>query len=150
MPAENRTTAPLPAEVQAAYDRFAAPVRARLLAIRQLILRTAERTAGVGPLTETLKWGEPAYLTAAIGSGSTIRLGQPKLSPDDCAIYFNCNTSLVDSFRGRFTDAFRYEGNRAILLRVSDPLPETALAICLSIALTYHPRNRRDRPVSGR
>lgn len=134
---------PLPPEVRAAYERFAAPVRERLLAVRRLIFRTAAETAGVGPLTETLKWGEPAYLTEATRSGSTIRLGRPKLAPARCAVFFNCNTGLVDGFRTRFPDAFRYEKNRAILLEETGPLPETPLAICLAAALTYHRDKRR-------
>lgn len=46
--------------------------------MRRLIVATAAETSGVGPLTEMLKWGEPAYLTEATVSGSTIRLGLPK------------------------------------------------------------------------
>lgn len=143
MAIEDPTTAPMPADVRAAYDRFAAPVRDRLLEIRRLIFRTAADTEGVGPLTETLKWGEPAYLTAESGSGSTIRLGQPKASPGDCAVFFNCNTGLVDGFRAQFPDAFRYQKNRAIVLDASGPLPEAALEICLAMALTYHSQRKR-------
>jgi hypothetical protein len=61
--------------VAAAFSIFPAGVRARLLEVRELIFETAADIKGVGPLTETLKWGEPAYLTQATGSGSTIRLG---------------------------------------------------------------------------
>ena len=64
----------MPADVAAAFSGFPASVRARLLEVRDLIFETAVAIEGVGPLTETLKWGEPAYLTLATGSGSTIRL----------------------------------------------------------------------------
>jgi hypothetical protein len=79
-----------------------------------------------------------AYLTEATGSGSTIRLGWIRSSEQDCAILFNCRTTLVDSFRSRFPEAFAYHKNRAILLTASGPLPEVPLSICLSMALTYH------------
>jgi hypothetical protein len=46
-----------------------------LLALRRVIFATAAATPGVGVLTETLKWGEPAHVTAETASGSTIRLG---------------------------------------------------------------------------
>jgi Domain of unknown function (DU1801) len=129
---------PVPADVAAAFDAFPAAVRARLLEIRTLIFATAETLEGVGPLTETLKWGEPAYLTEASGSGSTIRLGWARASERDCAVLFNCRTTLVETFRDRFAEMFAYQKNRAIQLRASEPLPEPALSICLGMALTYH------------
>jgi hypothetical protein len=118
----------------------------RLMEVRRLILETARTLAGVGPLTETLKWGEPAYLTAATGSGSTVRLGCVKSSASVCAVLFNCNTNLVETFRTHFPDAFGYEKNRAILLPVAGPFPEAPLAICLSMALTYHVRGKASSP----
>uniref|UniRef100_UPI002F3F37FA DUF1801 domain-containing protein n=1 Tax=Aminobacter sp. NyZ550 TaxID=2979870 RepID=UPI002F3F37FA len=131
----------MPAAVAVAFAAFPAPVRARLLDIRRLILSTAAETSGVGPLTETLKWGEPAYLTETSGSGSTIRLGWPKPGGRTCAVYFNCQTTLVESFRAHFGETFAYQGNRALLLDVDKPLP-APLAICLAMALTYHRRQR--------
>jgi hypothetical protein len=108
--------------------------------VRSLIFETAARVEGVGHLTETLKWGEPAYLTEATGSGSTIRLGWFRSSERDCAVLFNCRTTLVDDFRDWFPDAFAYEKNRAILLDSSEPLPQAPLSACLGMALTYHRR----------
>jgi hypothetical protein len=111
-----------------------------LLDVRRLILQTAAETEGVGPVTETLKWGEPAYLTMASGSGSTIRLGRVPSSARDCAVLFNCRTTLIETFRGQFADVFGFEKNRALLLSTASPLPETELSICLRMALTYHRR----------
>jgi hypothetical protein len=132
--------APMPAEVAAAFSVFPDRVRARLLEVRDLIFETSARAKGVGPLTETLKWGEPAYLTEATGSGSTIRLGWLRSSERDCAVLFNCRTTLVDDFRSQFPDVFAYEKNRAVLLDAGEPLPEIPLSTCLLMALTYHRR----------
>jgi hypothetical protein len=132
----------MPAAVAAAFATFPSPVRARLLEVRALILATAAETSGVGPLTETLKWGEPAYLTEASGSGTTIRLGWPKSGGQTCAVFVNCRTTLVEHFRAHFGDVFAYQGNRAILLDASRPLPAGPLAICLAMALTYHRQKR--------
>jgi hypothetical protein len=96
----------MPADVAAVFSAFPAHVRARLLEVRELIFETAADIEGVGPLTETLKWGEPAYLTQATGSGSTIRLGWFRSSARDCAVLFNCRTTLVDDFRSQFPDVF--------------------------------------------
>lgn len=104
----------MPPNVAEAFAAFPDRVRARLLEVRGLIFETAARMEGVGALTETLKWGEPAYLTEASGAGSTIRLGRSRSSERECAVLFNCRTTLVDDFRDRFSDAFVYEKNRAI------------------------------------
>ncbi|MGI9414318.1 MAG: hypothetical protein ACR2PM_11650 [Hyphomicrobiales bacterium] len=52
-------------DVRAVFDSYPKQTRDRLLALRGLILDTAARTEGVGALEETLKWGQPSYLTSA-------------------------------------------------------------------------------------
>jgi hypothetical protein len=129
---------PMPQDVQAAFDTFPPEVRHRLAEIRQMIFDIAAEDPRIGTITETLKWGEPAYLTEATGSGSTIRLGWPRRKPDHAAVYFICRTTLVDESRERFGDFFRYEGNRAVLIPVSSEVASAPLAMMLSAALTYH------------
>jgi hypothetical protein len=129
---------PMPPHVVAAFRVFPGPVRERLEKVRALIFSVACRNPNIGPLTETLKWGEPAYLTEATGSGSTSRLGWPKPRPNHAAIYFNCKTTLVPTFRDNFPNAFEYSGNRAILLAVDEPVDEDALSFCIGMALKYH------------
>ncbi len=131
---------PIPADVAAVFSAFPERVRARLLEVRNLIFETAAASESVGPLTETLKWGEPAYLTVATRSGTTIRLGWVRSSERKCAVLFNCRTTLVDDFREQFPDVFVYEKNRAILLDANKPLPRVPLSTCLGMALTYHRR----------
>lgn len=131
---------PMPADVAAVFDAFPTAIGRRLRDIRGLIFKTAARLDGVGPLTETLKWGEPAYLTEASGSGTTIRLGWLRPSEAHCAVLFNCKTTLVETFRERFPDTFAYQKNRAVLLPMAKPVSETELSICLGMALTYKKR----------
>jgi hypothetical protein len=130
----------MPATVAAVFAAYPECVRARLLEVRELIFDTAADIEAVGPLTETLKWGEPAYLAEATGSGSTIRLGRSRSPERECAVLFHCRTTLVDDFRERFPGVFAYEKNRAILLNARDPLPVPPLSTCLGMALTYHRR----------
>jgi hypothetical protein len=137
------TDPPMTANVSAAFEALPAETRDRLKTLRALIFATAAATPGVGPLTETLKWGEPAYLTEASKSGSTIRLGVPKGAPARCAIYLNCKTSLVEEYRAAFADVLAFEGNRAVLLDSEQPLPKQALAQVFAMALTYHRRKRK-------
>jgi hypothetical protein len=92
---------------------------------------------GVGPVEETLKWGEPSYITK---SGSTIRIDWKKPSPHQYAMYFNCNTRLVETFKELYSDTFNYEGNRAIVFDEDDEIPIDELKQCISASLTYHAR----------
>lgn len=131
-------TPEMPSDVETAFARFSEETRSRLLAIRALIYQTAQTTEGTGRLTETLKWGEPAYLTAVSKSGTTIRLGVAKSAPEECAIFFNCKTSLIHQFREQFAGCFRFEGNRALIIPAQSELPVTELTICIRAALTYH------------
>lgn len=132
----------LPAEIAAAWARHPAAVQVRLLELRGLVFAVAAETEGVGRLDEALKWGEPAYLTAASGSGTTIRLGASKTAPGAAAVLVNCRTSLVDGYREQFGDVFDFEGTRALIVRADGPLPEVPLRICLRAALLYHRRQR--------
>jgi hypothetical protein len=120
-------------------------IRLQLLALRKLIFEVAASTEGVGVLEEALKWGEPAYITSQSKSGSTIRLGWKKSSPTQYAIYFNCQTNLVESFRTLFPSEFKFQGNRAIVFDVDEVIATDALCFCIAAALTYH----RDK-ISGR
>jgi hypothetical protein len=90
-----------------------------------------------------LKWGEPAYLTEASKSGTTIRLGTAKSAPEECAVLFNCKTTLIETFRTLFADDFAFESNRALVVSTSGSMPHEPLTLCLRAALTYHRRNGR-------
>lgn len=130
--------------VAAAFDRAVPEIRSRLLELRALILDTAAGTDGVGEIEETLKWGEPAYLTPRTRSGSTIRLGVIKSEPDRYALHFNCQTDLVERFRAWFGRELRFDGNRSIVLCLDEPIPAESLRTCIAAALTYH-RDKRAR-----
>ena len=131
---------PVPGPVAEALSRYPEPMRVRLLEIRGIVFSVAAETNGVGPLTETLKWGEPAYLTEASKSGTTIRLGTAKSAPDKCAVLFNCKTTLVETFRAHFAEDFAFEGNRALVVPATGALSREPLILCLRAALTYHRR----------
>ena len=130
---------PAVGEVFEAYPR---PVKAKLLALRRLIFDTAKATQGVGALEETLKWGQPSYLTTESKSGSTVRIDQVKAEAGQVAVYFHCQTNLVETFRELYPK-LRYAGNRAILLDAADKLPEAELRHCVALALTYHLGKRK-------
>jgi hypothetical protein len=131
------------AAVAKVFATYPPQLRRRLLAMRRLIFEVAKQTEGVGRLEETLKWGEPAYVTAQTGSGSTIRINRHKKQDRQYAVYFHCQTTLVDSFRGLFPDQFKFEGNRCIVFDAGDRVPTAELKICIGMALTYHQKRGR-------
>ena len=135
--------------VAKAFEAYPPKIRRKLLALRELILQTAASTQGVGQLDETLKWGEPAYLTTESGSGSTVRIDWKASKPNQYAMYFNCQTTLVETFKTLFPNEFTYEGNRAIVFQESAPIPEDALAFCVAAALTYHRTGKAKRAGSA-
>src|SRR5882672_1853272 len=128
--------------VDAVFSAYPNPIKAKLLRLRRLIFDTAKTTQGVGTLEEALKWGQPSYLTTETKSGSTIRIDQVKLTPGQYALYFHCQTNLVETFRELYPE-LRYGGNRSILLDVKEKLPEAALRHCVALALTYHLNKRK-------
>lgn len=136
-----KTTVAVPFEnksVARVFENFPPEVRRKLLTLRKLIFKTALSTQGVGTLEETLKWGEPAYVTTESKSGTTIRIGWKKSRPSQYAMYFHCQTNLIETFRMLFPNEFKFEGNRAVLFNISDIVPVDSLAFCIATALTYH------------
>ena len=126
-------------EIAATFASYDDAVRLELLALRELILDTAEETAGVGTVEEALRWGQPSYLTTETRSGSTIRIAPTGPGSDyDYAMFFICHTNLIERFSHIFGDALAYDGNRALVFSVGDELPEDELRECVAMALTYH------------
>jgi len=128
-------------KVAALFRAYPPAMRAKLLALRELILDVAAQMPGVGPLTETLKWGQPSYLTDATGAGTTVRLDRRKTG-EGYALYFHCWSGLVGQFRDLYGDTFRYEGARALLFASGERLPVKALRHCIGLALTHHLRKK--------
>jgi hypothetical protein len=129
-------------DVASVFAAYPLGIRRRMLALRQLIFETAARTEGVGEIVETLKWGEPAYLTLN-KTGTTLRLGWKPRDPARYALYVNCQTDLVARFRDMFAPHLTFEGNRAIIFDVDETVPTEQVAICVAAALTYHRRKTR-------
>lgn len=135
-------------EVRAKFDAYPLTARRRLLALRELVFRVAAATPGVGEVDESLKWGEPTY-TPRNKAGSPFRMDWKAKAPDDYAVYFHCQTGLVEMFKTLFPSDFRFAGNRALVLALDSKVPVDELAVCISAALTYHRNKRKDPPVSA-
>ncbi|GAB5536388.1 MAG: DUF1801 domain-containing protein [Rubricoccaceae bacterium] len=124
--------------VVAAFERYPPAVREKLLRLRQLVLDTAATTEGVGTIEETLKWGEPSYVTRAPKSGTTVRLASVRGTDDRVGLFVNCQTTLIGTFRQMYPDRFTFDGTRAITFHVDEPIPTDELRHCIALALCYH------------
>jgi len=122
-------------EVEAVFNNYPEQVREKMLKLRRLILETANEEEHILEIEETLKWGEPAYLTK---TGSTIRIDWKEKNPDQYAIYFKCTSKLVPTFKALYSDFFTFEGNRAIVFKMNDRIPEIEVKNCIATGLSYH------------
>lgn len=122
-------------EVELVFNNYPDSVRNKMLMLRKLVIETAKETDGITKLEETLKWGEPSYLTKI---GSTIRMDWKQKSPDQYAMYFQCTSRLVETFRIIFKNRFDFEEKRAIVFGLENEIPTEELKYCIKAALTYH------------
>lgn len=128
------------AAVAEVFATYLPAQRKRLNELRDIIYQVAATTEGVGAIDEALRWQQPSYLTPETGSGSTVRIDAIKGQQDKYAMYFHCQTGLVDQFKLLYPKLFKFEGKRAIIFNVAHELPQAELRHCVSLALTYHLR----------
>ena len=131
-------------EVAEVFRRYPHKMQQNILFLRQLVLETAAETEDVGIVEETLKWGEPSYVSKG---GSTIRMDWKDKYPHQYAMYFHCKTKLVDTFKELYKDKLKFEGNRAIIFNEDDEVAVEELKHCIVLSLTYH--SRKHLPMLG-
>jgi Domain of unknown function (DU1801) len=129
--------------VAATFDGYPVGARKKLMQLRESIFAVAATTENVGVIEETLKWGEPAYLTTESRTGSTIRIAWKRSKPNQYAMYFICTTNLVETFRSMFPEDFCFEGNRAIVFQTASAVPWDAVQFCIATALTHRQNSGR-------
>lgn len=120
-------------------DRYDEPLRSKLVELREAIFEVA-RDKNVGPVEETQKWGQPAYLTTS-GSGTTIRIDRDETHGGALALHVSCNSSLVAEWRERFPGMV-FGGERSVHLALDADLSDPRLRMCIADALTYHRRKK--------
>ncbi len=119
-------------DVFANYPDF---VKDKMHYLRELIIETAEEIPEITDLEETLKWGEPSFLTK---TGSTLRIDWKEKTPNQYQMYFKCTSKLVETFKFVFGELFEYEKNRAIIFQLEQEIPVSELKKCIKATLMYH------------
>lgn len=120
--------------VETVFANYPDFVRDKMQFLRELVIETAKETEGITKLEETLKWGEPSFLTK---NGSTLRIDWKEKTTNQYAMYFQCTSRLVDTFRLVFNHKFQYEGKRAIIFQLNQEIPIAELKECIKASLTY-------------
>jgi hypothetical protein len=128
----NVTTNPDFESVIANYPDF---VRDKMRFLRRLVIEAANEISEINKIEETLKWGEPSFVTK---TGSTLRMDWKKKTPDQYQMYFKCTSRLVETFKMVFGDFFEYEKNRAIIFQLDQEVPVNELKQCIKATLLYH------------
>ncbi|MCK0096093.1 DUF1801 domain-containing protein [Yoonia sp. F2084L] len=118
------------------FAGFPTAERDMALALRDLIYEVAAATPEVGQIEETLKWGQPAYLTPQTKSGSTLRIGLAK--GGGTAIFAHCSTDIVSTYAATFPGMDRVEGNRAVIFAKAEDITPERLRLLIRHGLTYH------------
>lgn len=131
-----------PPDVALVLDACPPGARAHLADLRTLILDTGAGLPETGQITETLKWGQPAFLTDQTKSGTTIRLGWDEAGTR-LSLFVHCQTSLVGEWRAHYSDQLTFVGTREISIPTDSPLPRAPLKHCVAMALTYHSRKTK-------
>ena len=127
--------------VELAFNEMPSSARDQILALRDLIYEVSRENSQIGKLTETLKWGQPSYLTEISKSGTTLRLGYTKTNQAP-ALFVTCHATLASEFKTFYPDEFGYEGERVLYLKNSVEENREALKHCIGLALTYKLRKK--------
>ncbi|WP_290884418.1 DUF1801 domain-containing protein [Hoeflea sp.] len=88
--------------------------------LKTLIHDVAAATPNVGPLAESLIWGEQSFTPVGADIGSSVRI-RPRAG-GNVALMFICHTGLVEEFRALHSDTLTFEGNRAIVMQAGQPV----------------------------
>ncbi len=123
-------------DVEVTFNGFDENALSGLLSLRDLIFDTALSDPRIGAIQEALRWGQPAYLTPATKSGSTVRLGVS--TSGKIALFLHCRTTLVSGFVAAFPGQDIVEGNRAILFESPAAIDSERHGWLIHQALTYH------------
>lgn len=122
-------------EVNQVFANYPESVLEKMGFLRDLVIETAQEIDDLEELEETLKWGEPSFVTKY---GSTLRMDWKQKTPDQYAMYFQCTSRLVETFRIVFEHELLFEGNRAIVFQMDQKIPVLELKECIKATLNYH------------
>ena len=120
--------------IKLAFDAFDPSHRTMMLALRDLIFKTAA-SLPVGRIEESLKWGQPSYTTPDTRAATPIRLAVTKF--DRVAMLTHCQSTVMSDFRALAPPELQFDGNRALHLDPTIAVPIDKITPLIRAALTY-------------
>ena len=116
----------------------------RFAEFKALVFSIAESNDEFKWLEESIKWYEPTFKS---NIGSPFRFGWNTNKPDHFVIYFICTTTLVETFKQLYPDFFNFDGNRGLIFKANQKIPQEPLDHCIELALRY--KKVRNLPLLG-
>lgn len=127
-------------QVETAYDLPDSVAREGLLLLREMIFDIAKARPETGQIEETLRWGQPAYLTPQTKSGTTIRLGVHKSAR--FALFVHCQSRVIPAYLEAYPMWDRVDGTRAVLFDHATEIEPRRHSWLVEQALTYRLRKK--------
>ncbi|WP_299591736.1 hypothetical protein [uncultured Tateyamaria sp.] len=107
------------------------------------IVHDVATSADIGPLDESLKWGQPAWRPKRPRTGSTLRVDWSPTIPDRLMTFVDCKTDLATQMDNRYPNQFHNDGRRALGFDLDTALDAHAVWHLAHITLTYHRAKRQ-------
>ncbi|APX11725.1 hypothetical protein [Tateyamaria omphalii] len=133
----------LPSDILTRVESWPQSAQSHFLRTRTLVHDVAT-SEDVGPLDESLKWGQPSWRPKRARTGSTLRLDWSPATPDRLLAFVDCKTDLAAQMDHRFPGQFHNDGRRALGFDTTHPLDKDAVWQLARLTLTYH-RSKRGR-----
>ena len=131
----------LPAPILDVTAAWSEPAQTRFLTWRALFGDVAA-AADIGPLDESLKWGQPAWRPRRPRTGSTLRVDWSPATPDRLDLFVDCKTDLAHRVHDAFPHAFETDGRRRLSVRLDTAHDADALWHLAFATFTYHRHKR--------
>ena len=128
---------PVPEQIASAIAAAPKEAQSGLFALRALILQTAATLPGVGRVEECLKWGQPAFTTPDTKSGSTLRIGVPKIRRV-CVVCPLSDKQLCRILQPPSRVWIEWTANRAVLFRDESDIDPDRHSKLIAHGLQYH------------
>lgn len=113
------------------YPNYTSSEQGKLSELQTLIHKVADESNI--EIAESSKWGQLSFATPY---GTPIRID--KFSDTQIALFVNCQTTLIETWKSLFLDTMSFSKTRAIVFNTEENIPKEQLAICIDQAFNYH------------
>ncbi len=121
--------------VEEKISQYPEEIKKKIQFLYELIIEVAEEMLEIHELQVVLKWGQVSFISKI---GSTLRIDSMPKSQNEYAVFFHCQSKLVDTFKILYHNEFQFKGNRAIVFNLENDVPIANLKECIKAALRYH------------